>query len=198
MSGLPWTPVKIAWISGVSRVGSRGLSTAQLAFMDSIPGPAQWKLRSNFPYSSEPAAAPLEPVPLLWASTVNAARFLAASQPMRRRARLEAWSALKASCDVLLLVSLSCGSQIAWAMERRRPSGARVKMLSLGPVDFGCGPMNRRVFVGDRDRISRSPNLRTAERLPGVGHLDYASSKAAHLAVSRWLEHELEVVQVTP
>ncbi len=199
MTSLPWTPVKVAWISGVSDVGRHALSDRQRAFVDALPAPRRWKLHTNFPYAPGGSDTALfRARHLLWASTINAARFVAACQPLHRRARLDAWAELKASCDTLLLISLSCGSQIAWSMERCRPDGAEVSMLSLGPVDFGCGYIPRRVVVGAEDRVSPCPGRGDAIRLPGVGHLDYAASGLALDEASQWVEDQLERVQVAP
>ena len=114
---LPSTPVKIAWISGVSRPGTRDLSPDQLGFLESLPGDAAWKLRTNFPYG--PASGEFRSTTLLVASIVNLTHFLLASQPFRRPSRRCAWRDLRNSCELLLLVTNSCGAQMVQALERR-------------------------------------------------------------------------------
>ena len=43
-------PVRVGWLSGVSRPGTNALSPEQAAFVEALPAPDAWKLRTNFPY----------------------------------------------------------------------------------------------------------------------------------------------------
>lgn len=185
----PWTPVKVGWISGVSRPRSRALSDEQRQFIEWLPVPDAWKLRTNFPYGA--AAESYRPTSLLLASTVNAARFALAVQPQRRRSRVRHWQALKASCDELLLVASSCGSQIAAGLEAAAPHGARLDLLVFGGVDLGARRRTNLRVRGDRDRVARIFSGRSDVVLAGVGHMDYATSPDALEVAEAWIEQRL-------
>ncbi len=206
--------IRVGWLSGVSRPGSRALSPEQRALVTALPVATECKLWTNFPYdllseggrarlgesppeaagdeSSERARDGYAETHLIAASLVNAARFLAASQPLRRPSRVAAWRALKSSCERLLLVTGSCGSQIVRSLERAAPEGAAVELLSFGPVDlpFGAASTGLRQtrLVGDRDWLSGRPDA----RLRGVGHMDYLRSQAALEAAIRWVRERID------
>ncbi len=184
--GLVWTPVKVAWLSGVSRPGTSALSPEQLAFVEGLRVPAEWKLWSNFPYG-EPGPT-FRPVPLIVASAVNALRFLGSSLPLRRPSSRRHWAAVKGSCDRLLLITSSCGSQIGAALEGSSEGGAKVEALGLGAVDWGAGGLDLERVVGREDRLARLfTGRRRRSELVGVGHMDYAGSSAALEEANRWL-----------
>ena len=198
---IPWTPVKIGWLSGVSRPRTRALSPLQEAFVRGLPGDEAWKLTTNFPYGRRrKPEAPYRETPIVFASGVNALRFLAASQPIRRPSRQAAWEALRQSCDRLLLVTCSSGSQIAHSLESRYagpgPSvgaspGATLSILSLGAVDWGLHGLDRVSVRGASDRV-RVPFQGPADHIiPGVGHMDYARSGAVQAVAAEWVRAHL-------
>ena len=43
-------PVRVGWLSGVSRIGTRALSPEQRALVRTLPAPSGAKLWTNFPY----------------------------------------------------------------------------------------------------------------------------------------------------
>lgn len=184
---LPWTPVKVGWLSGVSRPGTCALSPEQRAFVAGLRAPEEWKLRTNFPYGGRAEAFRRTPLP--FAMAVNLIRFLGASQPLRRPRSRRAWAALKHSCDRLLLVTSSCGSQMVAALERAAPEGAAVALFTLGAVDLGARALDVERAVGGDDGIARP--RKGARVLPGVGHMGYARSAAALEEVNRWLDERL-------
>lgn len=192
-AALPWTPVKIGWLSGVSRPGTNALSDEQRTFVEALPGPPEWKLRTNFPYGApmNEGAERFRPTPLVLASLVNLARFTAASLPFRSPASLAHWRALRASCDQLLLVTGSCGSQIVTALERPVPATSPLRILSLGPVDWGCAGLNQTRVRGARDPVRTPVGRRRDTLVPGVGHMDYARSREVREIAARWVEQAL-------
>ncbi|QDV05953.1 hypothetical protein Poly30_14560 [Planctomycetes bacterium Poly30] len=194
---LAWTPVKIGWLSGVSRPRTNVLSADQLALVQSLPGAADWKLRTNFPYGLHPSTKPeFRRTPLLLASAVNLGRFAAASQPLPRRSTRAAWRALRASCERLLLVTNSCGSQIVASLEGRDPSSAPLHLFSLGPVDWGCARLDQVRVRGSLDRI-RTPRRSSSDVIvDGVGHMDYARSTEVRALAIQWVRSTLERAEV--
>ena len=192
---LPWTPVKIGWISGVSRLGARALIPEQLEFVKSLPGDPDWKLGTNFPYGGPPDAPDeeLRPVPIAMAAAVNLTHFFLASQPIRRPSRRRAWRDLRASCDLLLLVTNSCGSQLVQALERGPQSGATLRVFSLGSVDWGASRLEQRVKLrGSLDHVGVPGSKRDDVTVEGLGHMDYARSDEVRGIVGEWVLGELQ------
>lgn len=188
--GLAWTPVKVGWLSGVSRPGTSALSQQQRAFVEGLRVPPEWKLWTNFPYGASEGVP--RPVPLAIASAVNAARFLGASLPLRRASSRRHWAAVKGSCDRLLLITASCGSQIVAALERSSEGGAQVEALGLGAVDWGASGLDLERVIGSEDRLARLfTGGRQRSELDGVGHMDYARSSAALDEANRWIAARL-------
>lgn len=189
---LNWTPVKIGWISGVSRPGTRALSPEQRGFVEALPGAPDWKLRTNFPYG-EPARA-FRKTALPLASMVNLTHFLLASQPVRLPSRRRAWRALRESCDYLFLVTNSCGAQIVHALEAGAQPESALRVLSLGSVDWGAARLTRTRLRGSLDRVG-IPGRGPAEIIvDGVGHLDYARSDEVRRLACEWVRSELQRV----
>ena len=189
LAPLPWTSVKIAWISGVSRPGTRALSPDQLGFIDSLPGDARWKLRTNFPYGL--AAEEFRRTTLPVASVVNLTHFVLASQPLRKPWRRRAWRDLRGSCELLLLVTNSCGAQMVQALERESEPKSRLSILSLGSVDWGASRLNRVTVRGSLDRVG-VPGMRRADiTIDGIGHMDYARSERVRTLACDWASGEL-------
>ncbi len=191
---LPWTPVKIGWISGVSRPGTRALSPEQRGFVASLPGHASWKLTTNFPYGGsvdQPAEA-FKKTALPFASAVNLTHFLLASQPFRRPSRRRAWHELRSSCELLLLVTNSCGAQIVQALERGNQPASELRVLSMGSVDWGASRLKRRRLRGSLDRVGIPGRGPADITVSGVGHLDYARSEKVRAIARDWVAEELE------
>ena len=182
----PWSPVKVGWLSGVSRPGTNALSPEQRAFVEALPGDICSKLTTNFPYGDEATA--FVPTPLVLASAVNLARFAAATTPWTRGSRAAAWRGVKASCERLLLVTGSCGSQIVASLERGCPAGARVSVLALGSVDWGLAGLDVQRVRGDRDMVAR----RRGEIVVGVGHMDYTRSTRVLEIARLWVRERLQ------
>ena len=192
---LPWTPVKIGWISGVSRPGTRALIPEQLDFVESLPGDPMWKLRTNFPYggSSKEPKAESRRVPLAMAAAVNLTHFLLSSQPIRRPSRRRAWRDLRASCELLLLVTNSCGSQLVQALEGGAQPGSTLRTLSLGPVDWGADRLEERVTLrGSLDHVRVPGSKSTDITLGGLGHMDYARSAEVRVFAGEWVQRQLQ------
>lgn len=193
---LAWSPVKIGWLSGSSRPRSNALSPEQQAFVESLPGRSDWKLRTNFPYLPQTSTYRATALPI--ASVINVARFAAASLPLRRARTVRAWRTLRESCDLLLLITNSCGSQIASALERHAPGTTPLRVLSLGPVDWGAKGLEQTRLRGSRDpvRTPVAPRSQWAQRaefvIPGLGHMDYASSPQVAEFAREWTLRELD------
>ena len=197
---LPWTPAKIGWISGISQLGTRSLSPEQRGFIESLPGDPAWKLPTNFPYGGPytDADREYELTPLPIASLVNLTHFLLASQPIRRPSRRRAWQELRASCDLLLLVTNSCGAQIVQALERGPQPPSKLKVFSLGSVDWGASRLERVTLRGSLDKIGvpgRRPDDITVD---GVGHMDYARSDEVREIACEWARTELRRAGLAP
>ncbi len=194
-SALPWTPVKIGWISGISQLGTRTLSPEQRGFVESLPGAPEWKLRTNFPYGGpkDDEEREYERTPIAIASAVNLTHFLLSSQPIRRPSRRRAWRDLRASCDLLLLITNSCGAQIVQALESGPQPASKLRTFSLGSVDWGASRLEQRVKLrGSLDNVG-IPGFKSGDvAVEGIGHMDYAGSDEVRAIAGEWVLKELQ------
>ena len=163
----PYTPVKIAILSGLSDPSTCALSDAQRAFMSRLEIDEASKVDRNFPYVD--CATPRRDPNLLVASWRNTQQFIGASRRSYIGHARRHWRALRDSADTLLIITLSCGLEILRHVVDRDDT---THVLALGPVARALPPVPCTIVQGTRDPISRF-FFKDAHVLPGLGHLDY-------------------------
>ncbi|MGD9128789.1 MAG: hypothetical protein PVH19_15540, partial [Planctomycetia bacterium] len=163
----PFTPVKIVFLTGLSNPWSCALSDIQRTFMSSLDFPESWKVYRNFPWTDGEERSPLPP---LWkASFHNGWQFLLASTPFFRRIAQPHWNAMLRTTEHLLVITGSCGLQIANCLQTGQPSSApRVDLLGIGPVAWRRPKSNCRLVQGKRDYLSRFLLRKVEDRLAGL------------------------------
>jgi hypothetical protein len=194
---LPYTPVKVAFLTGLSNPASCSLSRAYQQFLFHLGCPEAWKIYLNFPYiPSADDTEDEEKVSLLNASMANFRQFLGAPSPQYRESAQRHLTSLCASADALFLVVGSCGLEIlnqAW-------TGAidcdRVRIVALGPVARRRPCASCTLIQGAHDYISRLFFREVDVVLPNVGHMDYVTDRRVFELVSRSLWHMISTVQI--
>lgn len=174
----PWSPRKIAILSGLSDPSTCALSKVQRKFLDALETPASTKVFRNFPWIEADDVRP-EP-PILRASWQNVRQYLGAERPAFVAQARRHWRALRESTDARLILALSCGFEILRHLIDEYDDPETLTILALGPVarawpDFPCT-----LLYGSRDPIARVFSPRWSSTLPSriidiptVGHLDY-------------------------
>ncbi|HEY9627839.1 MAG TPA: hypothetical protein V6C84_11100 [Coleofasciculaceae cyanobacterium] len=193
-ASLPYTPLKVAFLTGLSNPESCSLSRTYQQFMSELRCPEDWKVYLNFPYL--PSAEDEENVSLLDASLSNFRQFLGAKSPSYRESAQRHLTSLCASADALFLVVGSCGLEIlnqAWT-EAIAPD--RVNVVALGPVARQPPVASCMLIQGTQDYISRLFFRTVDVRLPDVGHMDYVTDRRVFDLVSRSLWHMISTVQI--
>lgn len=186
-AAFPWTPVKIAVVTGLSDVRHCELAEDQRLLLESIDVPSEWKVMRNFPFVA--ARVGTRRSSLLRASLANGYQFLNARRLMTSAA--PHWRALFASTDRLLLLVGSCGYQFVADALRFNPGGTAVQVLSLGPVGFRrARRMDSCVVQGEGDWISRLFVATADVRLRGVGHMDYWGHEQVREVVRDWVRRK--------
>ncbi|MCA9129414.1 MAG: hypothetical protein KDB22_20150 [Planctomycetales bacterium] len=167
-----YTPLKVAFMSGLSEPRSCALTSRQQAFLRSLAAPESCKVYCNFPFVPT-RAIPLPPPPLWKASLRNTAQFLRARRPGYARRARKHLEALSDSADRLVLITLSCGLEIANRCLADLAPGKQIFVFALGPVAW-TRPIYSHVFIqGSRDYVSKLFTRTVDVRLNGVGHLSY-------------------------
>ena len=184
----PPSDVKVAIVTGLSNPRSTRLSAVQHTFLDTLPVPEPYKVRSNFPFVE--TRRPKHEPSLLAASWNNGYQF---ASSLRRRFRKEAkphWQALCDSTDRLLIITGSCGQQLIDALEDcdRLPN---VAVLALGPVRLRSSRFVATKILGSRDWIARWFTPNCDHLVPGVGHLDYWKHETVIGIATTWTQNNL-------
>jgi hypothetical protein len=181
----PFTPVKVALLSGLSDPETCALSRVQTDFLAALQVPESWKVYRNFPYAPCPAGARREP-PLWLASLRNLRQFLQAGRRPYRDAARRHWEALAESAGELVIVTLSCGLEILnHCLPPRGRNGLHV--FALGPVAREPPRAACTLLQGARDYLSKL-FFRTADVvLPGVGHMDYLGNPEVFQRINEYL-----------
>lgn len=163
-------PLQIAFLTGASDPRSAALSPEQNAFLDALPAPDSWKVRTNFPYP--PATSPYRDVPLLLASWRNGRQFLSSRRAgFAERYRPRVLELLEQAERTLLLAG-SCGIELLANFRLPVTALARLHAFAYGPVARRWPACDGRLIQGRRDRLSRACFPAADARVEG-GHLDY-------------------------
>lgn len=166
------TAVKVVLFSGLSDPSSCALSVSQQRFLDQLSLPQECKIYANFPYLP-PCRTEQASIPIALASWRNLSQFLGAWRSPYQRCAQAHWEALSASCDRLLVITISCGLQILNVCLATGIRPTNLDILCLGPVAWERPPVSHTLVRGSRDYVV-NPWFRAVDIvLPGVGHLDY-------------------------
>jgi hypothetical protein len=151
--------------------------------MDSLELPEEWKVWRNFPFVG---SRPLRDVSLMRASLSNAVHFVAAGMGTGRQCRMRHWQALVESTGRLLLITGSCGLELARDLEQL--AGYRkVALLALGPVAWRRPRLALEMVQGERDLVSRLWMGKVGGCGLRTGHMDCWSDRDVRELVKRWL-----------
>ncbi len=172
---LPYTPIKVAFLTGLSDPMSCQLSRDYQHFLRQLDCPEAWKVYLNFPYI--PSQDSIDHVWIVTASLANMRQFLRARSPHYRQCAQRHLLNLLTSTDQVLLVVGSCGLEIlnqAWTAAISRQ---RLTIVALGPVACRRPQASGLLVQGSRDLISRCFFHDVDVRLPDVGHMDYVRDR---------------------
>lgn len=166
------TAVKVVLLSGLSDPSCCALSCSQQQFLDQLVLPRDSKIYANFPYHS-PSKPEQASIPLVLASWRNLSQFLSAGRSPYREHATAHWASLVASCQGLLVITISCGLEILNTCLSTGIRPKEIEVLALGPVAWSRPPVSHLLVRGSRDHVV-NPFFRAVDvRLSGVGHLNY-------------------------
>ncbi|MEN1678791.1 MAG: hypothetical protein AAGJ46_04320 [Planctomycetota bacterium] len=186
------SPLKIAFVSGLSDPQTCALSPEQQSFLSRVSAPDDFKVWSNFPYvatTRQPAAQ----TPLLRASWNNASQFLTAGRPWYRDAARRHLQSLVASTDSLVLVTISCGLEIVARALPGLVFEGQLRVVAFGPVALVSPDAPVLSARGDKDYVSGLFVRGVDHVLQGVGHMDYMASHEALELVNRCISSSTSV-----
>jgi hypothetical protein len=186
----PMTPVKIALLTGLSNPCNCALSDVQRTFIASLRFPEAWKVYCNFPWTAP--VAPATATPLWRAGLHNGWQFLAASTPLYRRIAKMHWDALLSSTEHLLIITGSCGLQIAnCLLSGHPPCKTRIDILGFGPVAWRRPPVKYRLVQNENDPISHCFFRKTEDILTGSGHMTYLEDQRFLEIAEQWISNNI-------
>ncbi|MEY3299261.1 MAG: hypothetical protein RLZZ597_2521 [Cyanobacteriota bacterium] len=190
-ASLPYTPIKVAFITGLSNPSSCSLSREYKQFLSQLDCPEAWKIYLNFPYipSQEEVEEEVEKVFILNASLANFQQFIGARSHHYRQAVQRHLINVLTSTDRLFLVVGSCGLEILNQAWTDVIPADRIKIVALGPVARHRPQASGLLVQGTRDSISRLFFQDVDVRLPDVGHMDYVRDHRVFELVSQSLTH---------
>ncbi|MEP7013702.1 MAG: hypothetical protein ABJC13_25555 [Acidobacteriota bacterium] len=145
-------PLQIAFLTGQSNPGNAALSPLQQAFLEALPAPAEWKVRTNFPYPDIPQTFQRTPLPT--ASLHNLSLYLHSRRPEFAATYRPAVLAQIDRAEQTLFLAGSSGLELLVNLHLPPPALARLHVFAYGPVARRLPPCDAR-FVQGRDLISR-------------------------------------------
>ncbi len=171
----PLTKLKVVLLSGLSDPQTTALSDGQTAFLAALDAPEEAKIYRNFPYVP---CAERRKAPTLWlASWRNGVQFLAASRNPYRDAARAHWRALVDSTERLVVITLSCGTEIVNHCADETDAGRDIQVIALGPVARRRPELPHTLVQGARDYISKAFFRHADVELDGVHHLNYLDNE---------------------
>ena len=187
-------PLQIAFLTGQSNPGNAALSPAQTAFLDALPAPTEWKVRTNFPYPDIPQSFRRTPLPI--ASFNNLILYFRSRRPAFATAYRPAVLACIERAERMLFLAGSSGLELLANLDLPVEALARVHVFAYGPVARRLPGCDAR-FVQGRDVISRLyfrvglPSERIAR--VACDHLGYLSDPAVFALCTTYL-HEVKAL----
>ncbi|MEM7784883.1 MAG: hypothetical protein AAF623_16150 [Planctomycetota bacterium] len=177
---------KVAILTGLSQPVSNHLSTDQVALMDALPIPKEWKVYRNFPYIE------LEKITdanhLISASFENIKQFVYSHGKQYRYRARKHWDSILGSTENLFLITGSCGIQLANSIPYRKFPNHRIEVLALGPVSLKASPFPVTTVSGDRDHLSNFFRFTRNHILQNTKHMDYWNHPEVREIASHWLQ----------
>ncbi len=167
-------PLQIAFLTGQSNPGNAALSPLQQAFLEALPVPAEWKVRTNFAYPDIPQSFRRTPLPT--ASLHNLSLYLRSRRPAFAARYRPLVLAQIDRAERTLFLAGSSGLELLANLQLPPSALARLHVFAYGPVARRLASCEVRIVQG-RDLISRLyfrvgiPKARIAR--VQCGHLDY-------------------------
>jgi hypothetical protein len=171
----PLTKLKVVLLSGLSDPRTTALSERQTAFLASLDAPDEAKIYWNFPYV--PCTATRRVPPLWLASWRNGRQFFAASRKKYREAARVHWRALIASAERLVVITLSCGTEIVNHCTDARDATRDIHIVALGPVAWRRPALSHTLVQGAQDYISKAFFRHADVEIGGVHHMNYLDNE---------------------
>lgn len=186
-------PVRLLLLTGQSSFASASLRPEQSSFLRAVAPPRAAIADSGFPF--HPAMLADAPLPGLvaasWRNFLQVVWSVTLAK-YQRLVRANLQRALDTTAEELLLVTGSCGLQMAnraWP-GLVVPVGLRVRLVALGPACFGAlrvAPAAVTVVQGTGDGWSRVFYRGRVDVRAPCGHLDYWTSPAVRATVATLL-----------
>ncbi len=194
----PFTPVKIAFLTGLSNPNCCQLSPIQKTFLRRLECPEAWKIYLNFPYLDKPNNTQQSSNPNLGVETniitnslFNIKQYFQASSQIYKTAATQHLSQLAASTNHLILLVGSCGLEI---LNHALTPNINKKLLHLfvyGPVAKSLPDVNHTLIQGSNDFISKAFFQNVDLTIPNLGHLGYLEKQPVFELVNQTLKPKL-------
>ena len=186
---LPVVETRVALLTGQSSLVSSALSPDQISFLHAVAPEGASVLEMGFPFDSAFQGAGFREMPVLPASWRNARQVWWALRSERFRGavrrRLEAL--LASTSRRLILITGSCGLQLANVGWPPAPVHLRVDVVALGPACFGALRVPAVVVQGRADGWSKLLYRGRVDVRCECGHLAYWGSAEVREKVGRIL-----------
>jgi hypothetical protein len=182
-------PLQIAFLTGQSNPGNAALNPLQIAFLEALPAPTEWKVRTNFPYPDIPQTFRRTPLPT--ASLHNLLLYLRSRLPTFSATYRPAVLAQIERAERTLFLAGSSGLELLVNLHLPAPALSRLHVFAYGPVAHRLPPCDAR-FVQGRDSISRLffrvglPKANIAR--VDCDHLDYLRDPAVLALCTAYLQ----------
>ena len=194
-----FTPVKIAFLTGLSYPNDCALSSVQTQFLKHLQCCESWKVYQNFPYilQAKPATPQLMFMPdILTTSISNIKQYYLASSHRYKTAAKQHLTQLAMSCEHLFLIVGSCGLEIlnhALTVEVKQKLRY---VFAFGPVAKALPSSEHMLIQGRQDYISKAFFKNVDCLIPDMGHLGYLENDLVFQRINTGLQHELSKLKV--
>ncbi|MEZ6134886.1 MAG: hypothetical protein R3C53_08255 [Pirellulaceae bacterium] len=199
------TTWKVAIVTGLSDPTHCRLSATQLEFLNELRTATQQALghvehgtfvENNFPFVAIPDSPDTTQPSLFRASLNNSWQYTICRRESYRKSAARHWQTLIQSTDRLLLITGSCGLQLATqGLWKNAAHSGEIEVLALGPVanrQLAEQLFRLTVVQGKRDWLSR--RFCSADvMIPGMRHLEYWSDKRVRKVATEWLLNRISV-----
>ena len=184
-----YTPIKIAFITGLSNPKSCSLSKIQKQFMSKLELPKNYKLYSNFPYFPTDGE---EDEPLWKASIENVRQYFYCRQPLYQQQLSLHLESLAASCDQMIFLAGSCGLEMLNVALSGASRQKVVHVFAYAPIaqkypEYPCTFMQ-----GSRDYLSKVFFKPLDKPILGLGHMDYLEHPDVFEMIQQGLQHYVD------
>jgi hypothetical protein len=182
----PYSPVKVAFLTGLSNPKSCALSALQKQFMARLELPQTYKVHSNFPY--HPCQGE-ENEPLWKASIANTRQFLQLRRAYYRQHLRGHLDSFAASCDKLILLTGSSGLSLLNVALTDTANKKMAHVFAFGPVAWQLPKVSCTLIQGSQDYLSRWFFKNVDYRIDGLNHLDYLCHPEVFSVINQSIKH---------